>query len=73
MSEQRSHRGGSRPGAGRPRLADAALVPRTIRLTAAEWARLDAEARRRRLTSGRLIAALVAASAARPPDSAPAL
>lgn len=59
MSERQGRRGGKRPGAGRPRIADAELVSRTIRLTAEEWARLDAEAQRRKLTSGRLIAALV--------------
>ena len=53
-------RGGKRPGAGRKPTADTALIPRTIRLTAEEWARLDAEAKRRGLTSGRLIAALLA-------------
>lgn len=61
MSEQQARRGGKRPGAGRPRTAPAPLIPRTVRLTAEEWARLDAEAKRRKLTSGRLIAALLAA------------
>lgn len=56
---ERKH-GGWRKGAGRPRTTTDALVPRTIRLTAAEWAALDAEARRRGLTTGRLIAALTA-------------
>jgi predicted DNA-binding ribbon-helix-helix protein len=60
MSEQPKRRGGTRPGAGRPRTTPTDLVPRTVRLTAEEWARLDAEAKRRGLTSGRLIAALLA-------------
>ena len=55
---ERKH-GGQRAGAGRPRTTTDRLVPRTIRLTAAEWAALDAEAMRRGLTPGRLIAALV--------------
>lgn len=48
--------GGRREGAGRPHLTDAPLIPRTIRLTAEEWATARAEAKRRKLTTGRLIA-----------------
>jgi predicted DNA-binding ribbon-helix-helix protein len=60
VSEKSERRGGKRPGAGRPRTAAADLIPRTIRLTAEEWARLDAEAKRRKVTSGRLVASLLA-------------
>lgn len=48
--------GGRREGAGRPLTAGAKLIPRTIRLTAEEWATVRAEATRRKTTTGRLIA-----------------
>lgn len=57
--------GGRRRGAGRPLTTGAPLVPRTIRLSKEEWAALDAEAARRKLTSGRVIELAIRRLAAR--------
>ena len=52
-------RGGSRPGAGRPRaFAEGAALARTVRLPATIWALLEERARVEELTLAQLIATL---------------
>ena len=52
-------RGGSRPGAGRPRkFGEGVAVPRTVRLPEAMWAALVARAKAQGLTLAQLVATL---------------
>ena len=54
-------RGGSRPGAGRPRqFGEGVAVPRTVRLPEATWAALTARAESQGLTLAQLVATLAA-------------